>query len=65
MEGYLLTVALPDLQRGMVPLGPPVPVQPPLLGWLLLATAPGLRREVAFPSRPGLRRGVAPLGRCP
>ncbi|XP_061295146.1 uncharacterized protein LOC133260633 [Bos javanicus] len=31
-EGYLLTSALPDLQRGMAPLGPPVPAQPPLLG---------------------------------
>ena len=31
-EGYLLTAALPDLQRGIAPLGPPVPVQPPLLG---------------------------------
>ena len=31
-EGYLLTTALPDLQRGMAPLGPPVPAQPPLLG---------------------------------
>ena len=31
-EGYLLTVALPDLQRGIAPLGPPVPAQPPLLG---------------------------------
>ena len=29
---YLLTVALPDLQRGIAPLGPPVPVQPLLLG---------------------------------
>ena len=28
-EGYLLTTALPDLQRGIAPLGPPVPVQPP------------------------------------
>ena len=27
-EGYLLTTALPDLQRGIAPLGPPVPVQP-------------------------------------
>ena len=27
-EGYLLTAALPDLQRGIAPLGPPVPVQP-------------------------------------
>ena len=31
-EGYLLTTALPDLQRGMAPLGPPAPAQPPLLG---------------------------------
>ena len=27
-EGYLLTAALPDLQRGMAPLGPPAPTQP-------------------------------------
>ena len=27
-EGYLLTAALPDLQRGIAPLGLPVPVQP-------------------------------------
>ena len=26
--GYLLTAALPDLQRGIAPLGPPAPVQP-------------------------------------
>ena len=31
-EGYLLTAALPDLQRGIAPLGPPAPAQPPLLG---------------------------------
>ena len=31
-EGYLLTTALPDLQRGIAPLGPPVPTQPLLLG---------------------------------
>ena len=24
-EGYLLTAALPDLQRGIAPLGPPAP----------------------------------------
>ena len=29
-EGYLLTTALPDLQRGIAPLGPPVPTQPGL-----------------------------------
>ena len=27
-EGYLLTDALPDLQRGIAPLGPPAPAQP-------------------------------------
>ena len=31
-EGYLLTAVLPDLQRGIAPLGPPVPIQPLLLG---------------------------------
>ena len=31
-EGYLLTVAPPDLERGIAPLGPPVPTQPLLLG---------------------------------
>ena len=31
-EGYLLTPAIPDLQRGIAPLGPPVPAQPQLLG---------------------------------
>ena len=31
-EGYLLTTALPDLQRGIVPLDTPAPSQPGLLG---------------------------------
>ena len=31
-EGYLLTTALPDLQRGIAPLGPPARTQPRLLG---------------------------------
>ena len=31
-EGYLLTTTLPDLQRGIAPLGPPAPAQPGLLG---------------------------------
>ena len=31
-EGYLLTAAPPDLEGGVAPLGPPLPVQPPLLG---------------------------------
>ena len=59
-EGYPLTTAVPDLKRGIAPLGPPVPVQPPLLRlllpasspglvcvWLLKVTAPGLGRKVA------------------
>ena len=43
-EGYLLTVAVPDLQRGITPLGPPVPALPLLLALLLPAATPGLRR---------------------
>ena len=31
-EGYLLTASLPDLQRGIAPVGPPAPAQPWLLG---------------------------------
>ena len=31
-EGYLLTAALPDLQHGIAPLGPPAPVLPLALG---------------------------------
>ena len=31
-KGYLLTAAPPDLECGIAPLGPPVPVQPLLLG---------------------------------
>ena len=52
-EGYLLTAAVPDLQRGIAPLGHPVPAQPSLLGLPLPAAAPGLGLE------------VAPQGHCP
>ena len=31
VEGYLLTTALPDLERGIAPLGPPALTQPLLL----------------------------------
>ena len=31
-KGYLLTTTPPDLERGVAPLGPPAPAQPPLLG---------------------------------
>ena len=54
-EGYLLTAALPDLQRGIAPLGPPVPAQPPLLG---RGVAPSCRG-------PGLGHGVAPSAAAP
>ena len=46
-EGYLLTAPVPDLPHGIAPLGPPVPVQPPLLALLLLVAAPGLGLRVA------------------
>ena len=64
-EEHLLTATLPDLQRGMAPLGPPAPVQAPTLdmGFLLLATVPGFGCRVAPPGcPPGLRCGVSPLG---
>ena len=32
VKGYLLTAAPSDLERGIAPLGPPAPAQPPLLG---------------------------------
>ena len=46
-KGYLLTTALPDLQRGIAPLSPPMPTQPLLLGLLLPAATPGLGCWVA------------------
>ena len=70
-EGYLLTAAFPDLQRGIAPLGPPAPAQPLLLGrgvgppgrhpwpwaWGHAVAPPGCR--------PDLIHGVSPLGRGP
>ena len=45
-EGYLLTAALPDRQRGMAPLGPPAFAQPLLLAldevYLLTAALPDM-----------------------
>ena len=65
-EGYLLTAAIPDLQRGIAPLGPPVSAQPPLLELLLPATGPGLGHAWILPAAsPGLGLGVAPQGRSP
>ena len=64
-EGYLLTAALPDLQLGIAPLGPPVPVQPPHLGQGVarLGRPPDVRHGVAPPGLPNLGCGVAPLSR--
>ena len=65
-ERYLLTTAIPDLQRGIAPLGPPVPAQPPLLGMLLPALSPGLGCGWLLPAAaPGLGLGVAPQGHRP
>ena len=77
-EGYLLTAAPPDLERGIVPLGPPVPAQPLLLGHGV--APPGHRPQpqmqgssswplplghgVLLASAPDLGHGVAPLGRA-
>ena len=54
-DRYLLTTALPDLQCGIAPLGPPAPAQPRLLGCGV--GPPG--------HRPCFRCGVAPPTRCP
>ena len=65
-EGYLLTSAVPDLQRGIGPLGPPAPAQPPLLGLLLPAAGPGLGRGWLLPAAgPDLRLRVLPQGHRP
>ena len=56
-KGYLLTAALPDLQRGMAPLGPPAPMQPPLLG---LGVAPPSRCPVLGHEVPLLGRHLSP-----
>ena len=63
-QGYLLTTSLPDLQRGIAPLGPPAPVQPRSLdtGLLLPAAAPDLGCGVTLlVAAPDFGRGVAPL----
>ena len=54
-EGYLLTAALPDLQRGIAPLGPLVPAQP----W------PGVGPPGHRPWPQAWGRGVAPPARPP
>ena len=62
-KGYLLSTALPYLQRGIAPLGPPVPAQPPLLGRGLLFPAVALFSDMGvllLATDPGLVCGVAP-----
>ena len=50
-EVYFLTAALPDLQRGIAPLGSPAPAQPLVLWLLLPAAGPGLgHMGGSFPS---------------
>ena len=60
-EGYLLTAALPDLEGGLVPLGPPALAQPQLLG---CGVAPlGRSRSLALSvAAPDLGRGIVALG---
>ena len=72
-EAYLFTAALPDLQCGMAPLGPPAPTQPLFFGcgvappghcpwpWALPLTSDAgwLLLAVPVPLQPGT------LGRCP
>ena len=64
-EGYLLTTAIPDLQRGIAPLGPPTPAQPPLLRLLLPAVGPGLGCMGGSFQLPSLASGSARLLRVP
>ena len=65
-KGYLLTTTVPDLQRGIAPLGPPGPAQQLLLGMLLPAAGPGLWRGWLLPAAaPGLGLGMAPQGHRP
>ena len=76
-EGYLLTAAPPDLERGIAPLGPPAPTQPPLLRrgvappgcrpwpWMWGSFSRLLLRCCSLAlsaTTPDLRLGVAPLG---
>ena len=63
-KGHLLTATLPDLQRGIAPLGPPAPELPLLLGGGVgpPGRCPGLGRGVGLPSRrPWPRTWVALL----
>ena len=43
-EGHLLMAAPPDPERGVAPLGPPAPAQPPLLGLRLAPLGHAVQR---------------------
>ena len=74
---YLLTATLPDLQRGIAPLGPPAPAQPRLLGpgvgphghcpwpwaWGCSSQTPPLALGVGVWSGSSLPRGATPRPR--
>ena len=74
-EMYLLTAALPDLQRGIAPVGPPAPVQPLLLrcgvapsshgpwpqAWGASSQPPPVASGAGGSSRPFLCRGSLAL----
>ena len=65
-KGYLLTAAFPDLQRGIAPLGPPSPAQPPLLRCgVAPAGRPPWPRTRGISPRPFLRRRSLALSRYP
>ena len=79
-EGYVLTTAPPDLERGIAPLGPPAPAQSPLLGRgvVHLGSRPSPRTQSSsswpflcchslalLAAAPDLGLGVTPLGHCP
>ena len=66
-EGCLLRAAPPDLERGIAPLGPPVPAQPLLLGHGTSLHGCSSKAQLQLFTLeevvpPDLESGVAPLG---
>ena len=62
-EGYLLTASVPDLQRGMAPLGPPAALTATTpWAWACSSSPPPLASGAPVP---GLGCEVAPPGCCP
>ena len=52
-EGYLLTATPSDLERGVAPLGPPVPTQPLLLGRKVMTNLDSISksRDITLPTK--------------